>query len=137
MSHLREAMPSWRICRLRPDLSVLPTAYRGSHQAETITVEVQAPSGSWFPLPPPPHRGSWTTDDDGLRRLALALARTRRLWLEAQDLHLDLRRHLEPLVLRSGDWELTAHELEQMLLTAAYEASGAADLHPGDSGLEW
>ncbi len=132
-----EVMPPWRIHPLRPDLSILPIAYRGSRQGDTITVEVQAPSGSWFPLQPPEERGSWTTDADGLRSLAFALATTRRPWYEAADLYFDLRHHIEPLLLRSSRWELTPHQLERMLGAAAYEASGAADLDRADSGMEW
>jgi len=136
MSDPRESMPSWSINPLRPCLSVLPIAYRGSRQADTITVELQAPSGTWFTLPPPPQPGAWTTDEDGLRHLALALALTRRPWYVANDIHYDLRYHLERIVLRSRPWELTPREFERMLATADYEASGAADRDQYDSGFD-
>jgi hypothetical protein len=130
-------MPHWTINPLRPDLSVLPMAYRGSRLADTLTVELQAPSGSWFPLPPPTQPGAWTTDEDGLRHLALTLALTRRPWYEANDIYYDLSHHLERIVLRSGGWELTPHEFERLLATAAYEASGAADRDQSDPGFDW
>ena len=48
----------------------------------------------------------------------------------ANDIADDLRRHLELLVLRPGGWHLSARLFERMLKTAAYEASGAAELDP-------
>jgi hypothetical protein len=137
MLNTPESMPTWSINPLRPDLSVMPMAYRGSRQAKTLTIEIQAPSGSWFPLPPPADRGAWTTDADGLRQLALALALTRRPWYDANEIYFDLRHHLEPIVLRSAGWQLTPRAFERMLTTAAYEASGAADLDQTDAGFDW
>ncbi|HEV3456101.1 MAG TPA: hypothetical protein VHG32_06050 [Thermoanaerobaculia bacterium] len=123
------AAPWWRVCPLRPDLSCLPAAYRGTRLATGIAVELQAPSGGWFPFRPCPPDTHWPAGAAGHRRLALALAGTRRLSHEVLALQDDLVRHLKRRF-QCDRWELSAAQLERLLVTAAWEASGAADLDP-------
>jgi hypothetical protein len=136
MSNTCEAPPQWRVCPLRPDLSCLPAAYRGKRLATGIAVELQAPSGSWFLFHPSPPASHWPAGAAGHRRLALALASTRRLTHQLLELQDDLVRHLQRHF-QSDRWQLSAAQLERLLATAAWEASGAADLDPGDAAATW
>lgn len=136
MSNPCETPPQWRVCPLRPDLSCLPAAYRGKRLATGIAVELQAPAGSWFPFQPSPPDSLWPVGAAGHRRLALALAGTRRLTHQLLELQDDLVRHLQRRF-QSDRWQLSAAQLERLLATAAREASGAADLDPGDAAATW
>jgi hypothetical protein len=131
-----EAPPRWRICPLRPDLSCLPAAYRGTRLPTGVAVELQAPSGTWFPFHLCPPDRHWPAGAAGHRRLALALASTRRLSHQLPALQDDLVRHLERRF-QSDSWQLSAAQFEKLLATAAWEASGAADLHQADAGADW
>jgi hypothetical protein len=136
MSRTCESPPRWRVCLLRPDLSCLPIAYRGTRQPTGIAVELQAASGSWFPLLPCPPDSRWPADTAGHRRLAFALATTRRLGDQVLGLEDDLLRHLQGRF-QSDRWQLSAAQLESIIATAAWEESGAADLDQGDAGADW
>jgi hypothetical protein len=131
MSDARESTVPWSYA---PDNLVLPIAYRGSRQAERLTVQIQAPSGSWFPLLESPHFRSWATDNDGLENLVFAIACNRRYWFVAAYIVVELKRLLEPLLLCADGWQLTVEELERMLAQAELEADAEAELDEVRSG---
>jgi hypothetical protein len=138
MSTTPESPPRWRICPLRPDLSILPAAYRGKRLPTGIAVELQAPSGTWFPFLPCSLDRHWPSGAASHRRLALALAYTRRPSHQLFGLEDDLVRHLERRF-HTASWHLSAAQFEKLLATAAWEASGAADRDPAGAGAgaEW